>query len=358
MSFRTLHLFAGIGGGLLANVILDHTPIGAIENSPYCCQILRERASDGWFPELQVHECDIREFDFSIYCGKVAQISAGWPCQDISAAGRGSGITGERSGLVSEVWRAIDAVRPAFVFLENSPLIRTRGRDVVWRELQRRGYVVVDGTIAASDVGALHIRKRWFCLAANVDRFGDEWWPDNSRRYEHHGRNSGREEDTGRAEECFENAADTDRATIREQLRWRCGESWKSAPEFGRDAQNFTDVDVLGRDRRTWDESKPERWKEFEDVSADTLCDRLQIAVQSGGLSEADATAIQAASGYCGQYGWNPPDACVLGMVHGVSHKMESIKGLGNAQVPLQAALAWVLLYRKLITKEIKNDEL
>jgi len=351
---RTIHLFAGIGGGLLADKILGHEPVCAVEMNPYCCQVLRERKEDGWFHGMYIHEGDVREFDFEPWYGRVDQIAAGFPCQDISAAGRGSGITGERSGLVSEVWRAIDAVRPAFVFLENSPLIRTRGRDVVWRELQRRGYVVVDGTIAASDVGALHIRKRWFCLAANVDRFGDEWWPDNSRRYEHHGRNSGREEDTGRAEECFENAADPD--GLRQlQSKRDVQAQWG---RVGDCSQNFTDVDVLGRDRRTWDESKPERWKEFEDVSADTLCDRLQIAVQSGGLSEADATAIQAASGYCGQYGWNPPDACVLGMVHGVSHKMESIKGLGNAQVPLQAALAWVLLYRKLITEETKNDEL
>jgi DNA (cytosine-5)-methyltransferase 1 len=310
---RTIHLFAGIGGGLLADVILGHSPILAVEINPYCCQVLRERVEDGWFPGMHVHEGDIREFDFTPWWGRVDQISAGFPCQDISAAGRGIGIAGERSGLVSEVWRAIDAIRPAFVFLENSPLIRTRGRDVVWRELQRRGYVVVDGTIAASDVGALHIRKRWWCLAAD---------PDGLRQ--------------------LQSKRDV-------QAQWgRVGDC----------SQNFTDVDVLGRDRRTWDESKPERWKEFEDVSADTLRDRLQISVQQGWLSETDGKAIQAASGYCGEYGWNPTNSDVCGVVYGISPKMESVKGLGNAQVPLQAALAWVLLYRKLITKEIKNDEL
>lgn len=127
---RTMHLFAGIGGGLLADVILGHSPILAVETNPYCCQVLRERVEDGWFAGMHVHEGDIREFDFSIWNGRVDQISAGFPCQDISAAGRGIGIAGERSGLVSEVWRAIDAIRPKFVFLENSPRINTRGRDV------------------------------------------------------------------------------------------------------------------------------------------------------------------------------------------------------------------------------------
>ncbi|MDE2000855.1 MAG: hypothetical protein KGI52_18230 [Burkholderiales bacterium] len=47
---RTLHLFAGAGGGLLADLILGHTPIAAVEQDPYCCAVLRERAAYGWSP--------------------------------------------------------------------------------------------------------------------------------------------------------------------------------------------------------------------------------------------------------------------------------------------------------------------
>lgn len=166
---RTLHLFAGAGGGLLADLILGHIPVIAVEWDKHCCNVLRERAADGWFPGLQVWEGDVRLFDPSEYAGRVDCIAAGFPCQDISAAGKGAGITGARSGLVREVFRAIDAIRPSFVFLENSPRIRTRGRDVVIGELVARGYAWRDGVLGAADVGAPHQRDRWWCLAADAD---------------------------------------------------------------------------------------------------------------------------------------------------------------------------------------------
>ena len=162
---RTMHLFAGAGGGLLADLILGHTPVVAVEWDAYCCQVLRERAADGWFPGLHVHEGDVRLFDPSEYAGRVDCIAAGFPCQDISSAGKGAGITGARSGLYREVIRTIDAIRPRFVFLENSPQIRTRGRHVVIADLVARGYAWRDGILAASDVGAPHERDRWWCLA-------------------------------------------------------------------------------------------------------------------------------------------------------------------------------------------------
>lgn len=102
---RTLHLFAGCGGGLLADLILGHTPIAAVEIEPYPCRVLRERAAGGWFPGLEVVEADVQTVDFSRWAGRVDCIAAGFPCQDISSAGRGAGITGARSGLYREVIR-------------------------------------------------------------------------------------------------------------------------------------------------------------------------------------------------------------------------------------------------------------
>ncbi len=166
---RTMHLFAGAGGGLLADLILGHQPVVAVEWDAYCCEVLRERAADGWFPGLHVWEGDVRLFDPSEYSGRVDCIHAGFPCQDISAAGKGEGIKGIRSGLVSEVFRSIDVIQPKFIMLENSPRIRTRGRDYVIGQLVARGYAWRDGRLAASDVGASHIRDRWWCVAANPD---------------------------------------------------------------------------------------------------------------------------------------------------------------------------------------------
>lgn len=163
---RTAHLFAGAGGGILADLILGHEPIVAIEWNQYACKILRER-----FPDLRVIEADIRTVDFVRELVGIDALCAGFPCTDISAANpNGLGVHGERSGLFREVMRAIDAVRPNWVFLENSPRIRTKGRSTVIRELVARGYSWRDGVLGASDCGAPHRRNRWWMLATNTNQ--------------------------------------------------------------------------------------------------------------------------------------------------------------------------------------------
>lgn len=163
---RTMHLFAGVGGGLLADIILGHTPLVAVEWEPYPCQVLRERCNEGWFPGLDVWEGDIRDFDPSEYAGKVDCIHAGFPCQDISNAGKRRGIgEGTRSGLYREVLRISSAVRPRFVFLENVASIKSNGLETVIKDLALMGYDSRWACIRASDVGAPHRRDRWWCLA-------------------------------------------------------------------------------------------------------------------------------------------------------------------------------------------------
>ena len=162
---RTMHLFAGAGGGLLADLILGHQPICAVEWDAYCCRVLRERAADGWFPKLHVHEGDVRLFDPSEYAGRVDCIAAGFPCQDVSTAGKGAGLgEGTRSGLYREVLRIARAVRPRHLFLENVaaivPLLGT-----VVGDLAALGYDCRWLCLRASAVGAPHHRDRWWCLA-------------------------------------------------------------------------------------------------------------------------------------------------------------------------------------------------
>lgn len=166
---RTMHVFAGAGGGLLADLILGHNPVCAVEWDAHCCAVLRERAGAGWFPGLHVHEGDVRLFDPSDYAGRVDCIAAGFPCQDISSAGKGAGLDGERSGLWSQVVRVADVVRPRFLFLENSPAIVTRGLEHVLRDLSALGFDARWCVLPASAVGAPHIRARWFCFAWRAD---------------------------------------------------------------------------------------------------------------------------------------------------------------------------------------------
>ena len=148
---RTAHLFAGAGGGLLADLILGHEPVLAVEWDADCCRSMRTRVRERWLPaSLHIHCGDIQRFDFGPWAGRVDCIAAGFPCQDISCAGSGKGIEGARSGLVREVFRAVDAIRPGLVFLENSPRIRTKGRRDIIRALVERGYTWRDGTLAAA----------------------------------------------------------------------------------------------------------------------------------------------------------------------------------------------------------------
>ena len=163
---RTMHLFAGHGGGLLADLILGHTPVVAVEWDGYACQVLRERAADGWFPGLRVHEGDVSLFNPSEYTGKVDCIHAGFPCQDISTAGKQAGVhEGTRSGLYREVLRIAGVVRPKQLFLENVSAILSNGLGTVLGDLAALGYDCRWLCIRASDVGAPHHRDRWFALA-------------------------------------------------------------------------------------------------------------------------------------------------------------------------------------------------
>ena len=163
---RTMHLFAGAGGGLLADRILGHTPVVAVEWEPYPCQVLRERTADGWFPGLVVWEGDVRNFDPSEYAERVDCIHAGFPCQDISVAGKQAGVGEEtRSGLYREVLRIAGTVRPRFIFLENVAAIKSNGLEQVIKDLAIMGYDTRWMCIRASDVGAPHHRDRWFALA-------------------------------------------------------------------------------------------------------------------------------------------------------------------------------------------------
>lgn len=161
---RTMHLFAGAGGGILADLLLGHQPVCAVEINPYCQQVLAARQEDGclpWFPIF----ADVTKFDGRPWHGIVDVVSGGFPCQDISAAGAGAGIDGERSGLWREMARIIGEVRPRFVFVENSPLLVGRGLVRVLADLAEMGFDVRWGVVGASDVGAPHRRDRCWVIA-------------------------------------------------------------------------------------------------------------------------------------------------------------------------------------------------
>jgi DNA (cytosine-5)-methyltransferase 1 len=95
----------------------------------------------------------------------VDMVTAGFPCQDISVAGKGAGLEGERSGLFYEIIRVAGIIRPRFILLENVPALLARGMGTVLGELAAIGYDAEWHCVSSAAVGAPHLRDRVFIVA-------------------------------------------------------------------------------------------------------------------------------------------------------------------------------------------------
>ena len=136
---RELALFAGAGGGILGGKLLGWRTVCAVEWDAYAASVLVARQNDGCLPPFPIWD-DVQTFDGRPWRGRIDVISGGFPCQDISAAGKGAGIDGERSGMWGHMARIVGEVRPRFVFVENSPLLVGRGLARVLGDLAQMGY--------------------------------------------------------------------------------------------------------------------------------------------------------------------------------------------------------------------------
>lgn len=161
-----LALFAGAGGGILGGKLLGWRTVCAIERDAYAAQVLAQRQNDGIFEPFPIWS-DVCSFDGKPWRGIVDVISGGFPCQDISSAGPGAGITGKRSGLWSEFKRIIGEVMPEYVFVENSPMLTIRGLGTVLRDLASMGFDAEWGVLGSIDVDLPTLRERLFIVASS-----------------------------------------------------------------------------------------------------------------------------------------------------------------------------------------------
>lgn len=170
-----LDLFSGIGGITLALGEWINT-VAYCEGDRHAQAVLMSRMREGLLPNRPIWD-DVRTLRGSLL-PPVDIIVGGFPCQDISVAGKGAGLGGERSGLFFEIVRLAKEIEPTFLFLENVPAIRTRGLDRVVEELTALGYDLRWTMLSAEEVGAPHKRERWFCLAAHANSIngGCESW--------------------------------------------------------------------------------------------------------------------------------------------------------------------------------------
>ena len=204
-------LFAGIGGFDLGLERAGFEIAWQVEIDPYCQRVLAKH-----WPNVQRYG-DIRTIDWGTV-EPVDLLCGGFPCQDISLAGKGAGLTGERSGLWFEYAKAIEVLKPRYVLIENVSALRSRGLDQVLGALAALGYDAEWHCIPACAVGAPHRRDRVWVVA----------YPNSGRREQLRGQEPGEQhaERTIPRAKCF--CGDPIRGT-----------SWVVEPELGRVAHGI-----------------------------------------------------------------------------------------------------------------------
>jgi DNA-cytosine methyltransferase len=162
-SLKVLDIFSGIGGFSLGLERAKMETVAFCEIEPYCQSILKKHwPNSRIFSDIKIlnkellQESGVAEIDI---------IAGGFPCQDISCAGKQRGIDGSRSGLWKEFKRLIDELKPKYAIIENVANLRSRGLVTVLQDLWQIGYDVQWHCIPASAIGAPHRRDRIWIIA-------------------------------------------------------------------------------------------------------------------------------------------------------------------------------------------------
>ena len=347
-----LALFAGAGGGILGGHLLGWRTVCAVEWDAYAASVLVQRQNDGCLPPFPIWD-DVQTFDGRPWRGCVDVVSGGFPCQDISAAGKGAGIDGERSGMWKHMARIINEVRPREgVFIENSPMLAVgRGLGTVLCDLAEMGYDARWGIVGAHHVAAPHKRDRiWIWAVADSNKSGLEGGIGP--------RGSEEEGETSRTKRSSESLADSNSERLQSRDTRRevavdadsCGEERvpDSTAIRGEEAEDVPDANGARLERRPRDEPdehQSRRLSEEEGRPASQKALRRgmhwwAIEPGMGGVVDglADRLDIHGA----------PEPGSVPRLAKGIRHRVDRIKGIGNGQVPQCAALAWKILSKDL----------
>jgi DNA (cytosine-5)-methyltransferase 1 len=315
-----LALFAGAGGGILGGKLLGWRTVCAVEWEQYPASVLCARQNDGILPPFPIWD-DVQTFDGHPWRGIVDVISGGFPCQDISAAGKGAGIEGERSGMWREMARIICEVRPKYVFVENSPMLTSRGLGRVLGDLAAMGFDARWGVLGANDIGANHKRDRIWIVAQRSGHFSHTQH-DRIRRWEQQSQSITQKTGTlanpncitGGSLEVRRSSVDGSKecGDLRGVLAFDSGNEQKETREILANSTN------IGQQRQG----------KFEQ----SVCSK-----ESGNWKTNLLESI-------GRPKFWSVEPNVGRVADGVAARMDRLKAIGNGQVPLCAATAWRIL--------------
>lgn len=329
---RVLDCFAGMGGFSLAGEIVNHRigkeifkTVGFVEWEKYC----QEEILKPNFKGVPIYG-DIREVSARTFPDGIDLITGGFPCQDLSIAGKKKGISGERSGLYFEIVRLFDEfsalqLRPPILLMENvANLLNGNGGDwarIVFGELAARGLNAEWKVLSAESVGAPHLRERVFIVA----------WSTNSD-------------------------SNGDKCSRREQISSRS--EWEEIYDDSRICREVSDSNGVGfQEKRT--EFKTSRTPEHDSKVSNSDKSRRQRGKKTGNIQEireksqnkqfvgfnksrstrttkselgslVDGIPARLASGQV----WDQEPRGVPRVAHGVKGRVAALKAIGNSVVP------------------------
>ena len=305
-----LALFAGVGGGILGGHLLGWRTVCAVEWEAYPASVLCARQNDGLLESFPIWD-DVQTFDGKPWRGIVDVVSGGFPCQDISAAGKGAGIEGERSGMWSHMARIIGEVRPKYCFVENSPMLTSRGLGTVLGDLASLGFDAEWGVLSAADVGANHLRERIWIVAKNTKQ---------PRFFSHtkHNGHGWREQQSESVEETHGAMANT-RCKLRTQ---RNTVELDTETQIRSSSAIHNQSSGEGQFCNSNSKNVERQWKE--------------------------SLGTEQKLGNFGSSSWWEIEPNVGRVANGVAFGMDKLKAIGNGQVPFCAATAWRLLNERI----------
>ena len=315
-----LALCAGYGGLELAieRVFDEYKTVCYVEGEAFAAQHLRKKMEEGRLDEAPIWS-NVKSFNGEPWRGKVDIISGGFPCQPYSSAGKQLAENDPRD-LWPDFVRIVGEVRPGFIFFENVPgIVKWRLNEIVL-ELDKLGYSCSWCVVAASDVGALHRRKRWFLFGVRNDTDTN-----NSRK-----RSGG--------------------GTIRQ----------KNRNNFSRLCPYVSNTYGIG-----WDSVKPQAWRRKFDVKGsrvsisdpDNRGKQIPASRKESSLKMFSSISSERRIDKWGGkfYSWWQVEPSLGRVVDGASDWVDKLRILGNGVVPQQAAYALQILGVRLAWGMVEN---
>ena len=333
MTLTVGSLFAGIGGLELGLERCGMEVRWQVEIDPYATRVLAKH-----WPNVERHD-DIKTWP-KPGTERVDVICGGFPCQDISVAGKRAGLAGARSGLFFEAMRVVRDLEPRYLLLENVSALLVRGMDAVLGELAAVGMDAVWHCVTAASVGAPHRRDRVFIIGYRPDDVADA---------NGHDAQAGRERRRPIREEAEFSRAPSQPSGRRQAVADTEGiPRWNQRKDPGNGAggarrtepgQSGQDVADASGDRC---DEMPER-KPFQGRQArpgvQLLADPSGPRLQGGEQRQAPGQGSRpprptAARGEAGRGDWWAVEPDICRVAHGIPKRVDRLRGLGNAVVP------------------------